>query len=73
MQPDWVKNPTKKQVIAITLLWFAGLILSLLPMTNFFTESPLHKKYLVFGLFILMATYTIFCVYRNYIKNHSKT
>lgn len=69
---DWVKNPTKKQVVFTIFIWLTGLSLITLSVTNFFTESPLQKKYLGSGLLLLMATFTLFRVCRNYFKNHLK-
>jgi len=70
---NWVKNPNKKQVVALSLIWVAGLTLMLLAMTNFFTESPFHRKNLSMAFILFAATFTVFNVYRNYLRNHSKT
>jgi uncharacterized membrane-anchored protein len=73
IKSDWVKNPTKKQVVMASLIWLIGLILLLLPMTDFFSESPLKRKFLGVALLLVMATFTLFCVYLNYFRNRSKT
>lgn len=38
---DWVHNPNKKQLGLYSALWFIGVVLLALAVTNFFTESPL--------------------------------
>jgi len=68
---DWVRNPTKKQLILTILSWLVGIILITISTTNIFTESAFQKKYLGFGLLLFMATVTLFFVCKNYINNHS--
>ncbi|MDQ2721541.1 MAG: hypothetical protein M3Z26_17525 [Bacteroidota bacterium] len=70
---NWVKNPNKKQVVVLSLIWLACLIPMLLAMTNFFTESPFQRKNLSLVFLIFLATFQVFNVYRNYLRNHSKT
>lgn len=70
---NWVKNPNKKQVVVLSLIWTTGLTLLLLAMTNFFTESPLQRKNLSMVFLIFLSAFWVFYVYRNYLRNHSKS
>jgi K+-sensing histidine kinase KdpD len=70
---NWVKNPNKKQVIVLSIIWLVGLTFMLMAMTNFFAESPFQRKNLSMAFLISLVTYTVFSVYRNYFKNKSKT
>ena len=63
---NWVKNPNKKQVVVLSLIWLACLIPMLLAMTNFFTESPLVRRN---GLVILLVTFPTIILIRM-IRNY---
>jgi hypothetical protein len=68
-KPDWIKNPTKKQVLIVFFTWVTGIILLTLSMTNLFTENPLKGKYAILYLLIITATITMISVCINYFKN----
>jgi hypothetical protein len=63
-QSNWIKNPTKKQIILVTIVWLVGVLLLVISMTDFF-----NKKYILFYFLILGTSYIIFKIYFNYFKN----
>jgi uncharacterized membrane-anchored protein len=69
---DWVNNPNKKQLGLYSVLWFIGVALLALAVTNFFTESPFVRRN---GLVILLVTFpTIILIrmIRNYFIRNKK-
>lgn len=68
---NWVSNPTKRQIILMTLIWLTGIILMILVMTNFFTESAFKSKNLILFFLIILATKTEIKVIRNFFKNQT--
>jgi hypothetical protein len=68
-QSNWTKNPTKKQIIIVTIIWFVGVLLSVMSMTDFFHTSIFNKKYILIYFLILWVSYTVFKIYLNYFKN----
>ena len=66
---NWMKNPTKTQLILFTLLSSFGILLLILVVTDLFTENPFRKKYvMLFLLGIGSATATL-KLHLNYWKN----
>lgn len=63
---DWVNNPNKKQLGLYLVLWFIGVALLALAVTNFFTESPLVRRN---GLVILLVTFPTIILIRM-IRNY---
>lgn len=45
---NWMKNPSCKQMILFTLLYFTGILLLGLSMTDLFTKSLSQRKYVLF-------------------------
>jgi hypothetical protein len=43
-RPHWMVNPTKKQVVLIGIVWFAGILLTTISVTNVFVENPFQRK-----------------------------
>jgi len=70
-RPGWIKNPTKKQLIFLTLIWLTGLLFLLLSMTNFFSESILNKKYFILYFLLLISVLAMAGVYKNYFKSRA--
>lgn len=63
---DWMKNPSRKQMILFTLLYFAGILLLVLSMTDLFTESLFQGKYLLLYFLIIGSTLATFKIHLNY-------
>jgi hypothetical protein len=66
---DLIKNPTLKAVIFFTGLWLTTVVGTIAVITDLFTESIINKKYFLQYFMILIATWTVVRVYRNYFKN----
>ncbi len=66
---NWVQNPTKNQVLAVIIAMLAGGFLSILAMSNLFTESPFQGKNTVMLLLILSTLILCIRVCRNYFAN----
>lgn len=68
-EPNFFKNPTKPQMILITVLWFIGVLLLVLATTDLFRESILQQKYMLTNLLIVGSTGTFYMSLRNYLLN----
>jgi hypothetical protein len=66
---NWVENPTKKQALTFSIIGILSMILLLLSMTNFLTESPFQGKYITLFMLFISSTYTTTRIIRNYVKN----
>jgi len=63
---NWFKNPSHKQIILSTLLYFTGILLLILSMTDLFTESIFQGKYSLIYFLILGSTLTTLKIHLNY-------
>jgi hypothetical protein len=68
---NFMKNPSIKNLILFTLLWFVGIILLTLSTTDLFTESFFQKKYVMIYFLIIGSTIATGKLYFNYWKNKS--
>jgi hypothetical protein len=68
-RPDWIINPTKKNILWYTGLWIVGTFLIVLATTNFFTETPFIKKNTIMLLLIILPAVSVFQMLRNYFLN----
>lgn len=66
---NWVKNPTKREVILVSIAWFAAAFLIILSVTNFFTESIFNKKYAMLYFLLIASIITVIKVFSNYFRN----
>ena len=64
----WMKNPSKKQLILFTLLSTFGIVLTLLVITDLFTENPLKRKNLMFYLLGIGSAIATVKLHLNYWK-----
>ena len=64
---DWLHNPNKKQLGLYSAIWFICMLLIVLSATNFFTESVLVRKNLLFLLIVIYPTLILIRMIRNYI------
>lgn len=63
---DWVHNPNKKQLGLYSALWFIGVVLLALAVTNFFTESPFVRRNGSLLLLVTLPTVILIRMIRNY-------
>jgi hypothetical protein len=66
---NWVQNPTKKQAMTYGIIGILGMIMLLLSMTNFLTESPFQRKYITLFMLFISSAFTTTSIIRNYLKN----
>ena len=69
---NWFETPTKKQTIIFGLTGIVGIILLILSMTNYLTESPFQRKYVSFVLLLVPCVLTTTAIINNYIKQSRK-
>ena len=65
---NWINNPSRKQLLLFTLVYFIAILLLVLSMTNLFTESIIQKKYIMIYFLIIGSTLAIIKVHHNYWK-----
>ena len=65
---NWINNPSRKQMILFTLVYFIAILLLVLSMTNLFTESIIQKKYIMIYFLIIGSTLATIKVHQNYRK-----
>jgi hypothetical protein len=66
---NYIKNPSKKNLILFTLLWLISILLLTLIMTDVFVERFFQKKYLTLYFLIIGSTLSTAKVFINYRKN----
>ena len=66
---NFMKNPSIKNLVLFTLLWFVGILLLTLSTTDLFTESFFQKKYVMIYFLIIGSTIATGKLYFNYWKN----
>jgi len=71
-QNNWIKHPTKKQLVLVCAAWFTSTGLSLSAATNFFTESPFTQPFGVMHFISLPVTVIVLATVANYIRNRRK-
>ncbi len=69
MKRNWIKNPTKKDIIIVATFWTVGMLLILLSLSNVFRESLIQAKYSMVYVLIVLAIATVIRLIYNYIKN----
>lgn len=68
MENNWAFSPNKKQMVTVVCGYCIAMVLNILTMTDFFTESPFQSKYLMMYFIILLGTVTTITVIVNYYK-----
>ena len=66
---NWMNNPSKNQVIIYTVIWFVGLVLLTLSLTDLFTESMFQGKNMLVNMLLFGATGATIKLYYSYWKN----
>jgi hypothetical protein len=69
---NWLKNPTRKEVILVVSVWFIAEMLSLLAVTNMFSENLLTRPNLILNSLNFATTLIIIAAIANYIRNKKK-
>jgi hypothetical protein len=64
------KNPSLKNVMMLSLLWFISNMLLVLSITDLFSDSFLQKRYLIVYFVMIASTTSIIRIYHNYFKNN---
>jgi hypothetical protein len=67
-RPHWISKPTKRHILLVSLLWFSGILLSILAMTDLFNENPLQRKNTLMLILQIGATLTYIKILRNYFQ-----
>lgn len=65
---NWIENPTPKQFLLVNVLWCVAIVLLILAITDVFTESPFQTKNASVLMLILMSSFAVFRVHKNYRK-----
>jgi len=68
MKQNWTNNPTKKQVVLFSIAWLVTLILVILVITNYLTESISIKHNLALCFLFAVGTFGLIRVYINFFK-----
>ena len=72
-ETNWMNNPTKKQVILFTALWFVGNFLLVISLTDLFRENFFQQgSFMIYSL-MTMSTVTIVKQHLNYLKHKTKS
>ncbi len=72
MKTVFTDRPSTRGIVLFGLLWVVGVTLSLLAMTDLFSESPFQKRYIMMW-FILLGSFVAFGrVLYSYIKGMKK-
>ncbi len=66
---NFLTNVSKKTVLIFVSLWAIGSCLSILAMTNLFTESILQNKYSTMLLLLGLSTAAVAKLVSNYFSN----
>jgi len=73
MKDSFLTNPTKKHLIIFGLLWFIGIALLTLSVTDLFTENFFQKRYVMMYFLMIGSSITTGKLYFNYWKNKTLT
>lgn len=68
---NWMKAPTKTQLILFTLLSGFGITLLILVVTHLFTENPFRKQYLILHFLTLGSAIATIKLHVNYFTKNS--
>jgi len=66
-----LSNPSKKQFLSFVMIWFVGVFLLLLVITDGFNDFIIKKDNVLYFLLLLFSTWKMIMVFRAYFK-HSK-
>jgi undecaprenyl pyrophosphate phosphatase UppP len=66
---NFLKNPSKKNLLLFIFLWLLGIVLLTLTTTDLFAESFFQKKYAMIYMLMIGSTIATAKRYFNYWKN----
>ncbi len=67
----WISNPTKKQTLLTFFVWLIGTVLSILAMTNLFSENPFKQGQFGLWILFLFSTAMMLKVCLSYMRNRN--
>ena len=67
------KNPSKKNLIIFTFIWFFGILLLTLSLTDLFAESFFKNANLVIYFLIIYSTSSLILLYKRYRNNRKQS
>lgn len=65
---SWFERPSKKQLIILIIIWLFGITLSILAITNLFSQNFFQKGSLIMYLMMIGATISVMKAWANYKK-----
>lgn len=63
---NWIKNPTKIQVMLVTTVWLLGLFLLSAGITEFYKDTFWNFKFVLVYILMLGSFWTVFQIYYHY-------
>ena len=69
---SWFERPSKKQLIILIIIWLFGITLSILAVTDLFSQNFFQKGSLIIYVLMIGATLSIVKVWANYKKTAIK-
>jgi hypothetical protein len=71
-QHNWMRNPTRKQAIAVFLVWLTSEVLLFAAATDFFRESPFKKEFLGVNFLNFVTTVIVLVTVSNYFRQRKQ-
>ena len=65
---SWFECPSKKQLIILIVIWLFGITLSILAITDLFSQNLFQKGSLIMYFLMIGATASVIKAYPNYKK-----
>ena len=69
---SWFECPSKKQLIILIIIWLFGITLSILAISDLFSQNFFQKGSLIMYFLMIGATLSIIRVWSNYKKTAVK-
>ena len=64
-----LSNPSKKQFLSLVMIWFVGVFLLIIVITEGFNDFIIRKDNVFYGLLLLFSTWKMIMVFRAYFKH----
>lgn len=65
---SWFERPSKKQLIILIIIWLFGITLSILAITDLFSQNFFQKGSLIMYFIMIGATISVMKAWANYKK-----
>jgi hypothetical protein len=65
---SWFERPSKKQLIILIIIWLFGITLSILAITDLFSQNFFQKGSLIMYFMMIGATISVMKAWANYKK-----